>query len=135
MDSEQALLRLLIWFWYFLGVSLHILLKSRASIAASSNSITTFRGWWEHNWQDMGWRLFLDGVGLMLWEVAPHILGSVIGEKIPVTYGTAPIMGFAVDRFVDSSGFIAGFMRVDMPAVAPPKEVQSPDGAAESPRH
>ena len=79
MDSEQAIFRLFIWLWFFLGVSLHILLKARASIAARSNSVTTFRTWWEYNWRDFGWRLFLDGVGLMLWEVAPQLLGAFAG--------------------------------------------------------
>jgi hypothetical protein len=121
MDSEQALFRLLVWFWFFLGVILHLLLRARASIAAASNSVTSFRDWWEYNWRDLGWRLFLDGVGLMVWEVTPHILGSFWGLGIPVNYATAPLMGFAVDRFVDSSGFILGFMRVDMATVAPSK--------------
>jgi hypothetical protein len=119
VDYEQALFRLLIWGCYFLGVSLHILLRARASIAARSNSVTSFRAWWDFNWHDLGWRLFLDGSGLMLWEISPQMLGSVIGHLIPVTYGTAPLMGFAVDHFIDSSGFILGFSKIDMPKVAP----------------
>lgn len=117
--DQQSTFRLAIWALFFLGVWLHILLRARASVASSSNSVGTVLVWWELNWRELGWELFLDGVGLMFWEVSPHLFGDVLKLLLPITYGTAPVMGFAVDRFINSSGFILGFAKVDMPRIAP----------------
>jgi hypothetical protein len=122
VDYRSARFRLIIWLLYFLGVSLHILLRARASIAAASNSVSTFRSWWQYNWHDLGWRLFLDGVGLMGWELSFYVPGLkdfIVHVLPPVCYGAGPIMGIVVDRFVDSGGFILGFNRTDMPRIAP----------------
>ena len=122
MDSQQVTFRLLVWGFFFLGVSLHILLRARATIAAKSNSVTTFRIWWRYNWRDLGWRLFLDGLGLMFWEVTPYIPGlkEFVSHILPpVCAAAAPVMGVVADRFIDSGGFISGFGHADMNAVAP----------------
>ena len=116
MPADQVAFRLAVWALFFNGVGLHILLRARGSIASRSNSVKTFRAWWELNWHDLGWRLFLDGLGLMAWEVAPFVPGMkdfVSHILPPICYGAAPVMGVVVDRFIDSGGFILGFSRVD----------------------
>jgi len=112
--------RLIVWALYFNGVSLHILLRAKGSIKSRSNSIHTFRTWWELNWRDLGWELFLDGVALMFWEVSPQLVGQVVKVALPITYATAPVMGFAVDRFLHSSGFIVGLTNETPRTTSPP---------------
>jgi hypothetical protein len=119
VDSKEALFRLLVWFLYFNGVGVHILISARASIAAKSNSIVTMRSWWEYNWHTLGFRLFLDSVFLMGWEVSPQVVGQVLGHVLPVTLGTAAFMGIAVDRMIGGIGFSFGWLGADMPKVAP----------------
>lgn len=121
IDSQPSIFRLLVWALFFLGVGLHILLCARGSIASRSNSIKTFRSWWEFNWQELGWRLLLDSAALMIWEGGPHVIGDVIGRQIPITYGTAPIVGLFVDRCLHTAGFTMGFTKLDMTKVAPPE--------------
>ena len=79
---------------------------------AESNSVTTFKVWWEYNHRELGWRLFLDGIGLMFWEFSPLVPGlkEFVSHILPpVCLGAAPVMGVVADRFVHSGGFILGF--------------------------
>jgi hypothetical protein len=117
--SDIAKFRLAVWALYYLGVVLHVLVSARASIASDSNSVKTFRFWWECNWKTLRKRLVCDAIALVLWEVSPALLGQIIGHVLPCTYGTAAVTGFAADRFIGSEGFSLGFMKVDMVKVAP----------------
>jgi hypothetical protein len=126
VDSKLALFRLAIWFLYFDGVAVHILLTARASIASQSNSIKTFRVWWNLNWHTLRLRLLCDGVALVIWEYSPQLIGQFIGHVIPVGYGTAALMGLAVDRVIGSASFSLGFLKVDMTQIAPMGLVEKP---------
>jgi hypothetical protein len=134
MASHESLVRLLNWFLYYVGVALYVLGKARGSIASRGNSVTRFRDWWELNWRELGWVLVGDGLAFVLWDNAPQLFGAMVGKVIPLTYGTAPVVGAFVHHWLNTEGFTRGFIRVDMTQVAPPKEVQSADGAPESPR-
>ena len=118
MDSKEALFRLLVWFLYFNGVGVHILISALGSIKATSNSVVSFRGWWDHNWETLRIRVFVDAACLIVWYIAPQVLGQVIGHVFPITYGTAGIMGIAVDRVIAGLGFSFGW-GPDMGKVAP----------------
>jgi hypothetical protein len=122
--GSQAIFRFVVWALFFNGVFLHILVRARGSIASASNSVKTFRAWWDLNWRDLGWRLAFDGVGMIAWILSPRVFGDAIHLQLPITYATAGFMGFTVDRIVDSSGFIIGFRRVDLPRVAPPDNLK-----------
>jgi hypothetical protein len=117
MDPEQALY---VYILYYMGVVLHILLQARGSIAARSNSIRSFRVWWEYNHRELGLRLFADSVLWMVWICGPHFLGEAAAHLIPpVSYVVSPWIGLSVDRFVHSMGFILRFNGADMGEVAP----------------
>jgi hypothetical protein len=136
MDSQQALYLYLL---FQLGALLQILFQARGSIVARSNSITSFGVWWEYNRKDLGWRLFIDGLLFGVWVAGPEVLGEAAARLIPpCSYAVAPWIGFSADRFTHSLGFILRFTTLEMAHVAPAevaaKEVQSPDGAAESSR-
>lgn len=96
-----------------------MLLSARASIASQSNSIMTFRTWWDLNWRTLRLRVLCDGVALMIWEYSPQLIGQFTGHVIPVGYGTAALMGLAVDRVIGSASFSLGFLRADMTQLAP----------------
>jgi hypothetical protein len=120
VDSEQALY---VWLLFYAGVLLDILFQARGSIAAKSNSIKSFRVWWEYNVRELGWRLLIDGICWMIWMTGPHFLGEAAAHLIPaVSYTVAPWIGFSADRFTHSLGFILRFTTVEMPHVAPPDE-------------
>jgi hypothetical protein len=128
MDPEQALY---VWLLFHVGILLQILLQARASIAARSNSIGSFRVWWEHNHRELGLRLFIDGALWMGWMVGPHFLGEAAAHLIPpVSYAVAPWIGFSADRFSHSCGFILRFTTVDMGIVAPAEANRKTDDAA-----
>jgi hypothetical protein len=119
MTGEQTLY---VWLLFNLGVLLQILFQARGSIAAKSNSITTFRVWWHYNWKDLCWRLAGDGVLWIAWIAGPHYLGEAAARLIPpVSYVIAPWIGFSADRFTHSLGFILRFSGLDMGEVAPSK--------------
>ena len=118
MNSEQALY---VWLLFHLGVVLQILVQARGSIAATSNSISSFWVWWAYNNRELGWRLFVDGLCWTVWIVGPHFLGEAAGHLIPpVSYAVAPWIGFSADRFTHSLGFILRFTTTEMSHVAPP---------------
>ncbi|MBO0887489.1 hypothetical protein J2P12_00150 [Candidatus Bathyarchaeota archaeon] len=110
---------MLIWALYYCGVFIHLLLSAYASIASEGNSVKTVRAWWDYNFHLLGWRLLLDGAFLFGWESAPATLVPVIGHLVPVAYGTAPMMGIAIDRMLSSGTFALGWLKVDMTQVAP----------------
>lgn len=117
MDSEQALY---VWVLFNLGVLLQILFQARGSIAARSNSITSFRVWWEYNRRELGWRLFIDGLWFGVWVAGPQLLGDAAARLIPpCSYAVAPWIGFSADRFTHSLGFILRFTTLEMAHVAP----------------
>lgn len=118
MDSKEALFRLLVWFLYFNGVGIHILLCAIGSIAAKSNSVVTFRAWWDYNWPTLRIRMLCNSGALIFWELSPRLLGELIGREIPITYITAVVMGITIDRIVGSLGFKFGW-GADMGKVAP----------------
>jgi len=122
MDPEQALC---VWLLFYIGVLLQILFQARGSIAAKSNSIKSFRVWWDYNHRDLGGRLFIDGVLWMGWMVGPHFLGEAAAHLIPpVSFAVAPWIGFSADRFTHSLGFILRFTTADMGIVAPSDGIQ-----------
>ncbi len=119
MNSAQALY---VWLLFHLGVMLQILIQARGSIAATSNSISSFRVWWEFNQRELGWRLFIDGLCWTVWVVGPIFLGTGAARLIPpVSFAIAPWIGFSADRFTHSLGFILRFTTVEMSEVAPLK--------------
>jgi len=118
VDSKEALFRLLVWFLYFNGVGIHILISARASIAAGSNSVGSFRTWWDYNWHTLRMRMLCNAAALIIWELSPRLISQVMGREIPITYGTAIFMGIAVDRLMGSVGFSFGW-GADMGKVAP----------------
>jgi hypothetical protein len=119
MDPEQALY---VWVLFNLGVLLQILFQARGSIASSSNSIKSFRVWWQYNVRDLGWRLFVDGLWFAVWLVGPYFLGDAAARLIPpASYAIAPWIGFSADRFTHSLGFILRFTTLEMSHVAPPE--------------
>jgi hypothetical protein len=117
VNSEQTLH---VWLLFYAGVLLDILLQALGSIVAKSNSITSFRVWWQYNVHALGWRLLIDGLCWMLWMVGPHYLGDAAARMIPpVSLVVAPWLGFSADRFTHSLGFILRFSTVEMGIVAP----------------
>ena len=117
MDSEQALY---LWILFQAGVVLQMLFQARGSIVARSNSIKSFRVWWEYNRLQLGWRLFIDGLLFGIWVVGPRILGDAAAHLIPpCSYTVAPWIGFSADRFTHSLGFILRFSTLEMAEVAP----------------
>ena len=85
MTAEQALY---VWVLFHVGAALQILLQARASIAAKSNSIESFRVWWEYNHRELGLRLFIDGALWMGWMVGPHFLGEAAAHLADGLDGT-----------------------------------------------
>jgi hypothetical protein len=117
MRNSEALY---VYFLYYLGVVLHILLQARGTIRAQSNSIHSFRIWWDFNHRELRIRLLIDGVLWMVWIAGPRFLGEAAAHMIPpVSYAVAPWIGLSVDRFTHSMGFILRFNGSDMGEVAP----------------
>jgi hypothetical protein len=119
--SDTAKFRLMIWLLYFMGVAAHTLMRAYASMASDANSVTTLRRWWEINWRSLRWSVIGDGVALVLWETHPELTGYFFSRMIPVAYGTAGVMGIAVDRVVGSAAFGLKFksVTVDVAVMAP----------------
>lgn len=110
-----------LWFLFYMGFFVSLLLQAQTSISSASNSLTSLWSWIKLHSRVIVVRLFLS---VIFSPVAIHYIPASVGLPIWSVYGAT---GFIVDSLLDKFLFMFGRqigMKVEVPQIAPPAETQ-----------
>jgi hypothetical protein len=111
-----------LWFLFYMGFFVSLLLQAQTSISSSSNSLNSLWSWFTLHSRVIIVRLFLS---MIFSPVIIHYVPASVGLPIWSVYGAA---GFIADSLLDKFLFIFGRqigMKVEVPQIAPPAAVLS----------
>lgn len=108
------------WGLFLLAWGCSCYAHAQNSVASTSNGLTSVKQWLKLNRGAVMFNLEVCmGLGL-IWTEAPLLFGAITEKHLPPTYGTAIIMGAALQGMVDRAMFAFGIKRVEVPKVVPP---------------
>lgn len=108
------------WGLFLVAWAASYMAHAQNSVASTSNGLTSIRQWFKLNAGAVLFNLIISlGLGL-IWTEAPLLFGALVEKAVPVTYGTALVMGVTVQSLIDRLMFMFGLKRIEMPRQVPP---------------
>ena len=112
------------WWLFMLGWTVSYLAHAQNSVASTSNGLTSIWQWVKLNAGGILFNLQVTLALGLIWTEAPLLFGVIVNKTVPITLGTAIVMGATIQSLLDRMMFAFGIKRVEVPKQVPP----IPDG-------